>query len=66
MITKGLFPAVLLAGVVLLAGCYEDTDVVVHEQGDYKGMRDPLQDPKATASREEELAKRFQLVQVDR
>lgn len=66
MTTRGLFPAAVLAAVVGLGGCYEDNDVIVHEQGDYKGMRDPLQDPKATAEREETLAKRFSLVQVDR
>lgn len=66
MTIKGLIPVAVLAGAVTLAGCYEDTDVVVHEQGDYKGLRDPLQDPKATAAREDVLNKRFQLVQVDR
>ena len=67
MTTKVLFPAAVLAAVVVLGGCYEDTDVVLHEQGgEYKGMRDPLQDPKLTAEREDTLAKRFQLVQVDR
>lgn len=66
MITKGIFSAAALAAVVALAGCYEDTDVVVHEPGEYKGMRDPLQDPKATADRQDTLAKRFSLVQADR
>jgi len=63
---RGALTIAVLASDVALTGCYESTDVTVHKQGEYKGMKDPLLDAKATAEREETLQKRFQLVQVDR
>ena len=63
---RGALTIAVLASAVALTGCYESTDVTVHDQGKYKGMKDPLLDAKATAEREETLQKRFQLVQVDR
>ena len=63
---RGALTIAVLASAVTLTGCYESTDVTVHEQGKYKGRNDPLLDAKATAEREEVLQKRFQLVQVDR
>lgn len=50
---------------VMLTGCWEDTDVTLHEPGEYKGARDPLLHPGA-ASRDEALQARFRLVQTDR
>lgn len=63
---RGALTIAALASAVVLTGCYESTDVTVHEQGKYKGRKDPLLDAKSTAEREEVLQKRFQLVQVDR
>ena len=63
---RGALTIAVLASAVAMTGCYESTDVTVHNQGEYKGMKDPLLDAKATAEREETLQKRFQLVQVDR
>lgn len=48
-----------------LSGCWESTDVTLHEPGKYRGTEDPLLEPGAT-SRVETLRKRFELVQTDR
>lgn len=53
---------VLAAG---LAGCWDSTEVVVHNPGEYKGPQDPLLAQSASA-RSETLSKRFQAVQADR
>lgn len=63
---RGALSIAVLAGAVIVSGCYESTDVTVHEAGQFKGKKDPLLDAKSTAEREEVLQKRFQLVQVDR
>jgi hypothetical protein len=63
---RGALTIAVLAGAVVVSGCYESADVTVHEPGQFKGMKDPLLDAKSTAEREEILQKRFQLVQVDR
>jgi len=63
---RGVLSVAVLASAVAMSGCYESTDVTVHEQGVYKGRKDPLLDAKSTAEREEVLQKRFQLVQADR
>ena len=54
--------AVLAAG---LAGCWDSTEVIVHNPGEYKGEADPLL-AQSASTRTETLTKRFQLVQVDR
>ena len=54
--------AVLAAG---LAGCWDSTEVTVHNPGQYKGPPDPLLAQSASA-RSETLTKRFQSVQIDR
>ncbi len=51
--------------LLLLAGCYESTDVTMHDPGEFRGARDPLLD-QPVAARSEQLQKRFQLVQVER
>ena len=66
MKTRGALTIAVLASAVIMSGCYESTDVTVHKQGEYKGMKDPLLDATSTAAREEVLQRRFQLVQVDR
>jgi hypothetical protein len=48
-----------------LAGCWDSTEVTVHNPGEYKGEQDPLLAQPAS-SRTETLTKRFQLVQADR
>ncbi len=56
------------AAVVLatgLAGCWDATEVTVHNPGEYKGEADPLLAQSASA-RTDTLTKRFQLVQADR
>ena len=57
----------ILTGVLLLglAGCYEASDVTVHEPGVYKGPKDPLLETDAN-KRKEELIARFNQVQRDR
>ncbi len=61
--------AMLIAATVVLAtglaGCWDSTEVTVHNPGEYKGEQDPLLAQPAS-SRTETLTKRFQLVQADR
>ena len=45
--------------------CWDSTEVVVHNPGEYKGEQDPLL-AQAASARTETLTKRFQLVQADR
>ena len=54
--------AVLAAG---LAGCWDSTEVTIHNPGEYKGPPDPLQAQSASA-RAGTLTERFQHGQVDR
>ena len=53
---------VLAAGV---AGCWDSTEVTVHNPGEYKGEKDPLLAQSASA-RTNALTERFQSVQADR
>ncbi len=64
-IKTGAIFALLAAGLIALAGCYETNEVTLHQPGKYKGPKDPLLDQQAS-SREEALQKRFELVQTDR
>ena len=61
--------ATVTAAVVVLAvglaGCWDSTEVTVHNPGEYKGEPDPLLAQSASA-RSDSLSKRFQHVQVDR
>ena len=45
--------------VLLLSGCYEDTSVVIHEPGVYKGPTDPLVENPRTADEQEALRQRL-------
>ena len=54
-----------VAATLGLAGCWESSEVTLHEAGKYKGTQDPLLNQQASA-RTESLQKRFQLVQADR
>jgi len=62
---KKLALALGIAATLGLAGCWESSDVTLHEAGKYKGGQDPLLDQQVS-SRTESLKKRFQLVQADR
>lgn len=55
----------LLFATLLIGGCYESSDVAIHEPGKYTGKRDPLLQADAQ-QRADTLAKRFQMVQTDR
>lgn len=61
-IKNAMLAAVVAAG---LAGCWDSTEVTVHNPGEYKGEKDPLLAQSASA-RTDALMKRFQLVQIDR
>ncbi len=58
---KYLLPLIALFAV---SGCYEDTDVTLHEAGVYKGK--PDSHVKSYEARADILARRFQQVQTDR
>ena len=60
--TRTAAAVVLAAG---LAGCWDTTEVTVHNPGEYKGPADPLLSQAASA-RAESLTERFQRVQADR
>ena len=60
--TRTAAAAVLAAG---LAGCWDSTEVTVHNPGEYKGPPDPLLAQSASA-RAGTLNERFQRGQVDR
>ena len=61
-VTFAAAAAVLAAG---LAGCWDSTEVTVHNPGQYKGEKDPLLAQPASA-RTGTLTERFELVQMDR
>lgn len=65
MKTRGILAIAVVISAAGLSGCWEDSDVTIHEPGKYKGMKDPLLTQQA-AARDEALKKRFELVQVDR
>ena len=64
-LTLALGVVVTLVMTMGLSGCWESSDVTVHEAGKYKGAKDPLLSQQVS-SRTESLQKRFQLVQADR
>ena len=64
-IKNATFTAAAVVVAAGLAGCWDSTEVTVHNAGEYKGQQDPLLAQGASA-RTETLTKRFQLVQVDR
>ena len=62
--TKMLATLGLAASALLLAGCYESPEVTLHEPQQYLGEKDPLMGD--AAARQEQLRKRFEMVQIDR
>ncbi len=63
---KTLSLALALLGLTALVGCYEDTNVTLHEQGVYKGETDPLLKVEADKQHQQQLRERFRQVQADR
>jgi len=55
-----------VALLVLTAGCEVQTDVELHEAGQYKGAKDPLLDVAGTEGFRTKLQERLQQVQTDR
>ncbi|MEN8259332.1 MAG: hypothetical protein ABFS02_01875 [Pseudomonadota bacterium] len=64
--TGKLPPPMLLSLLLALAGCYEDTDIVLHRAHVYKGQEDAHYPEKHPAMRTEQLKQRFRDVQTDR
>ncbi len=58
--------ALVGAGLVGLAGCYESADVTLHRPGEYKGKVDPLLTQARSPQHEEELRERLMSIQTDR
>lgn len=54
----------MITALLALSGCYEDTDVTLHEPGVYKGS--PDEHALSAEERADILAKRFNQVQTDR
>lgn len=54
----------LITVMVGLSACYEDTDITLHQAGEYKGKLDSHS--QTAEQREAILAKRFGQVQTDR
>lgn len=52
--------------LVLFSGCYESPGIAIHEPGVYKGKTDPLLAKQRSDAQQQELKKRFELVQTDR
>ena len=64
-IQNATFAAAVVVAAAGLSGCWDSTEVTVHRPGEYKGEIDPLLAQPAP-ERTGALAKRFQLVQIDR
>jgi hypothetical protein len=58
--------AMALLAIFMLTGCYETTDVVIHEPGVYKGGKDPLLAVDGTPEFEKKLNERFMEGQAPR
>jgi len=54
------------AGIAVLAGCGQATDVTLAKPGVYKGQKDPLVEKLRNPKMQEELVARFNQVQTDR
>ena len=65
MMKRTMAVAAVMSVAFAVSGCWESSDVTIHEAGKYKGLRDPLlaQD---VSERAETLEKRFALSQMDR
>ena len=65
MMKRTIAVAAVMAAAFAVSGCWESSDVTLHEAGKYKGVRDPLLE-QDVAERADTLEKRFALIQMDR
>jgi hypothetical protein len=56
----------VMISLAALPGCYENTDVTLHEPGEYKGQKDDLIAQQAREGQQQRLRDRFMAVQTDR
>jgi major membrane immunogen (membrane-anchored lipoprotein) len=56
----------LIVASMALGGCYESTDITLHDPGVYRGGSDPLLAKQASPEQKDRLGKRFQMGQTDR
>jgi hypothetical protein len=56
----------LIVASMALGGCYESTDITLHDPGVYRGGKDPLLAKQASPEQKARLAERFQVGQTDR
>lgn len=54
------------ASAAILAGCYEDTDITLHDPGVYRGAKDPLLALQANPEQQARLVQRLREGQGDR
>lgn len=66
MYAKSTIVGFVVAGVMLVAGCSESSDVTLHKAGVYKGPTDPLIETQRNPKQQEALLQRFNQVQTDR
>ena len=62
---RDLLKLAMVVFAVTVAGCYQDSEVIVHEPGVYKGCSDPLLTQSAQ-DRASTLSDRFAQVQINR
>jgi hypothetical protein len=58
--------ALLIMASFAMGGCYEDTDITLHDPGVYRGTTDPLLAKQANPEQQAILAARFLKGQSDR
>lgn len=58
--------ALLIMASFAIGGCYEDTDITLHDPGVYRGTTDPLLAKQANPEQQARLAERFRMGQSDR
>lgn len=58
--------ALLIVASVAMGGCYESTDITLHDPGVYRGATDPLLAKQANPEQQAKLAERFRMGQSDR
>jgi len=63
---KSLTTGIILGGVFLLGGCYQDVNVSLHDPGVYKGQHDALLAKLKTPDWQNKLSERFKMGQSDR
>ena len=65
MLARSMMVVMAVLGV-MLTGCYESPQVVLHKPGVYKGAKDPLVEKQASPEQQKQLLMRFNQVQTDR